>query len=202
MIIESHKKELIFDYTHNINFIKSIDANYYVMMNDDLYVKENWLNALIETTKQDEKIGIVGGLYFFPDGKVQHAGGMNRFIFNKFFNLTPKQAGPALYKQRDCPFIQGALQLITKKCIDTIGWYDDQTFSLICSDVEYCFRAWYNNFRVVYQPKCIAVHEEKLSRNRIDPSEEVLKLEHLFKTKYANIYSIVKKSQEEYDNVN
>ena len=159
------------DYNHpqdmNIAF-KGSDTPFYVLMNDDIYVQEGWLDALIETALQDERIGIVGGLFFYPDGRIQHAGGKiacydpNRIdqvvAEHRFYQLWPIDAENA-FKQMDVPFVTGALMLVKRECMRDIGMWDEN-LKLSWNDVEYCFRAWFKGWRVVYTPKCRAIHDE------------------------------------------
>jgi len=169
IIVETHFKEDIYCHPCDMNIaFKGSDTPFYVLMNDDIYVEEGWLDALIETALQDPKIGIVGGLFFYPDGRIQHAGGRiacydpNRIdqvvAEHNYYQLWPIDAKDA-FKQLDVPFVTGALMLVRRECMQDIGMWDEN-LKLSWNDVEYCFRAWFKGWRVVYTPKCRAVHDE------------------------------------------
>ena len=169
VIVESHLKEEIFNHPRVMNYMFKGNFDYYVGCNDDLYVEPNWLDALIDVTRQDERIGIVGGLYFGPDGRIQHAGGALKYTLHNIVHLdsthkywfTPRDNIEA-YRQSDCIFVTGALQLITAACFKAIGQLDEN-IGLAFADVEICLRAWEQGFRVVYTPKCMAMHEGSIS---------------------------------------
>jgi len=46
-----------------------------VSMNNDIVVTRGWLEEAVKVMESDEKIGIVGMKFLYPDGKIQHAGG-------------------------------------------------------------------------------------------------------------------------------
>lgn len=173
VIVESHLTEEIYGFARDQNLMFSMKADYYVCLNDDLYVKPDWLDALIETAEQDPKIGIVAGLYFYPepDNRVQHAGGELRHKTGKpfkeehffgidhcYYHMNPKDC-PDLYKEKDCIFVTGAMQLITKDFVKKVGIHDER-FKLAWCDLDICFRGWLKGFRSVYQPACQAIHCE------------------------------------------
>ena len=67
----------------NLGFVGSCNAGakkakgkYLVFLNNDTFVKKNWLNALLETFKNNKNIGLVGSKLIYPDGRLQEAGGI------------------------------------------------------------------------------------------------------------------------------
>jgi len=169
IIVETHFDEEIYCHPRDMNIApKGTDADFYVFMNDDIYVKPGWLDGLVQTALQDKRIGIVGGLFFYPDGRIQHAGGYiisydpHDFdqvkVQHRFYRKHLHECPQAL-EQRDCVFVTGAIQLVRKECINDIGLWDER-LCLSWNDVEYGFRAWFNGWRVVYTPKCQAIHDE------------------------------------------
>lgn len=165
VIVESHLNEYLFNFDRVANTgMRDLETfDYYVICNDDLFVPPNWLENFIAVANQDPKIGIVGGLYH-SHGMINHAGGLS--FYNPKFpcatDLTHKLYGVPLntlsaYKQEDCVFVTGALQFFTHDCLAKIGLLLEPT-RLGYGDVEICYRAWNNGFRVVYTPSVIAEH--------------------------------------------
>jgi hypothetical protein len=163
----------MFHYTRATNTLfKAItDADYYVVINSDVYVEPHWLEPLIETAQQDPKIGIVGVMTVLSNNKqkhgpkaglVQHGGGAIHWNSSSV-KLIPTHIGVLTkaegnMQQRDCAFVTGCLSLFTKECIKAIGMKDERILAGF-EDIEYCLRAWENGFRVVYQPKSKAEHD-------------------------------------------
>src|SRR5688572_30625035 len=46
-----------------------------VLLNQDAVVEAGWLQALMEAMHSEPAVGIAGGKAFYPDGRLQHAGG-------------------------------------------------------------------------------------------------------------------------------
>jgi len=173
----------VFNYPKAMNIIfKSIEADYYILTSADIYVEENWLEALINTAKQDNKIGIVSGLYFFPNGTI-HQAGTGKLQWNITDTKDKIQMYPVdesykklvtknIHKQKDAIFVSGALWLITKDCLRKIGMLNEE-LEIGWGDIEYCLRAWENDLRVVYTPKCRAIHDEASFNKEHYPVKEV-----------------------------
>ncbi|MEN9938070.1 MAG: hypothetical protein RLZZ387_4649 [Chloroflexota bacterium] len=50
-------------------------ADAVVLLNQDTVVDPGWLAALLRPLEEDERVGVVGSLARYPDGRLQHAGG-------------------------------------------------------------------------------------------------------------------------------
>lgn len=159
-----YKDQPIYNHSRDMNVaLKGVEAKYYIILNNDVYVNKGWLENLVSTAEQSKDIGIVGSLLYYPNGTVQHGGG--QFIDynpNRFDQFGVGHFTKNANKQKDCVFVTGASMLITRDCMRNLG-YLDESLNLSMNDVEYCLRAWDNNYRVVYQPKSTAIHEESVS---------------------------------------
>jgi len=180
VIVETHFNEKPYNYARDINigFRGVKDSDYLVMLNDDVFVEEGWLDKLVDCAKQDSKIGIVGCLLLYP-GKtiVQHAGGTYNTeidswasygqmpVWHNFAGKPIRLVKDKIYRQKYVTWNTGALLLVTKECIDKCGLMDEKLIAH-CDDVEYNFRAWLNGFKVVYCPEVVAVHRENVTRIR------------------------------------
>lgn len=190
VVIETHYNEKPYNYARDINIgLRGVqDSDYLVMLNDDVFVESGWLDTLVECARQDNKIGIVGALLYYPGKKIiQHAGGgydvdveswamYGQMPVSHNYGGTPvRKLAPVTYppttnydkddihSQKDVPWNTGALLLVTKECVDKAGLMDEELVAH-CDDVEYNFRAWLSGFRVVYCPDVQAVHRENVTR--------------------------------------
>jgi len=166
IVLETHFVEEMYNHARDMNSAwRGADVDYYVLMNDDLFVSEGWLEALMEPTLKDPTVGIVGGLYLYPDGKtIQHAGlycdPHLDFTFGHRFHFRNIEATPDALKESPVIGVTGALTLITRECRDDIGLWDAKRFPLGWNDPDYCLRAWMKGWKVWYNPKCVAIHQE------------------------------------------
>jgi cellulose synthase/poly-beta-1,6-N-acetylglucosamine synthase-like glycosyltransferase len=175
LIVQTNFNEKPYNWSRDMNIgLRVPDTDYYIIMNDDIFVEPGWLDELVKVARQDKKIGIVGGTLLYPGSRiVQHAGGgYNEELSwseNGAIPTTQKHFGekydallPDL-KQEDVPWVAGALILVTKECVRSIGVMDEQLVGH-SDDIEYCFRAWLNGFRVVYTPSVASIHRDAVTR--------------------------------------
>jgi cellulose synthase/poly-beta-1,6-N-acetylglucosamine synthase-like glycosyltransferase len=176
--VESHFNEPLYNHARDMNIaLKGAESDYIVLINDDLYVFDGWLEALVAPTMKDPRIGVVGGLFLYPDSRtIQHAGHFydslgdnegkiywgHRFQFENI-ETTPEALIP-------CPTIgvTGALMLVKRECIKNVGVWDDVDFPLGWNDPDFCIRAWQKGWKTYYNPCCIAIHHEGYSINRMN----------------------------------
>ena len=183
IIIQTNFNEKPYNWARdmNIGMRGAIDTDYYVIINDDIFVEDKWLDNAVAVARQDPKIGIVGALLLYPGKRiVQHAGGSYDPSIESwsahgavpahhlYMNQPYKRVQPQL-KQKDVVWCTGALLVITKQFIQKVGVMDEQLVSH-SDDLEYGFRAWLNGFRVVFSPDVIAVHREYVTRKQSIPS--------------------------------
>jgi GT2 family glycosyltransferase len=154
-----------------------------VLINADIeFIYSGWLEALLEVDA-----AIVGAKLLYPNGLIQHAGicfsGITR-AFDHRYRFAPSDLVQA-NKKCVCP-VTGALQLIRWECLKDIGIYDED-FRMGWEDVEYCLRAFKNEYLCMYQPESVAIHHESAFRGQKNAKIEQWQRESLntLYTKYA-----------------
>jgi len=129
-----------------------------VSMNNDIVVTKGWLEEAVEVIQSDEKIGIVGMKFLYPDGKIQHAGGT--FIKGGLpFHLGIGEPRETHSEIREVAWVSGPCVLIRRKCLGT-GW--DETYDSFGGheDVDLCLRVRKQGWKVVYCGKSEVYHLE------------------------------------------
>jgi GT2 family glycosyltransferase len=132
-----------------------------LLVNADLeFSDNNWLQIMLDTDAD-----IVGAKLLYPNhGLVQHAGIYYSFytrLFSHIGRFAPPET-PELNVERECP-VTGALMLIRHRVLEKIGLLDTN-FEFGFEDVSYCLDAIQAGFKVVYQPKAVAIHHESAFR--------------------------------------
>ncbi len=144
-------------------FDKNCEA-FWILHNDTL--PENYaLSALINHVNEDESenIGLVGSTLLFADSELQECAGGG--IFSKFSGKGKlidkgydKYAHTDQKKVREkLDYINGASCLVTRKLIESIGFYDDR-FCFFFEDVDYGLRAKKAGFKLNWAPGSIVKH--------------------------------------------
>ncbi|MBN1561018.1 glycosyltransferase family 2 protein [candidate division KSB1 bacterium] len=146
----------------NNDGIRKARGEFILLMNSDAFMKsENPLQQLDRTFLQYPKAGIIGGVLFFPDGKVQACGRS----FLTFKRLIKQQL---LFRSRfasitvpERPFvtdyIDGAFLAIKRSAIDKIGLLNEE-YDLYAEDMDWCLRAWQCGYQVMVQPSIAVTH--------------------------------------------
>lgn len=142
-----------------------------VTVNSDIELLTPVHDTFTDIFKQDPTIGIIGGRLLYPTGRVQSAGididsRANVIAHDKFMPMLTN-AGPS----NDPGFyfiVTGALQAIR---LD-VGRYSTR-YELSYEDVEFCLRAWENDWKVYYTPKVTVIHNESSTRGYFPGAKEV-----------------------------
>ncbi|MFO1534401.1 MAG: hypothetical protein ABR586_01915, partial [Thermoplasmatota archaeon] len=138
------------------------DADAWILLNDDCFMDEGWVEQMLDAVRCHPEAGVVGALLRFPDGRVQHAGGyltgpLPFLLHNAFANRAPLWALRQLRRLRGhgmaysghyhrldprhrLGFVTGACLLVTRECRERIGGFDEE-YAFGYEDLDYCLRA-------------------------------------------------------------
>lgn len=161
-VIESSGPGFRFSRSVNRGMREAPDADAWVLLNDDCFMDEGWLDAMLDAPRAHPDVGVVGALLRHRDGTLQHAGGLLAdpwpfFVHYALVRRAPFWALRQLWRgwRRDEPyvahyhrlrprgrlaFVTGACMLITKACRQRIGDYDED-YEFGFEDIDYCLRA-------------------------------------------------------------
>lgn len=162
-----------YSYSKSVNMgLRASTGKYIVVMNDDAFVQKGWIEALIKEAKP--KVGIVGGKMVYPNGKINLCGGIivwEKDTVRTLHLFLGRSANDPLINERskDVDYISGALFLIPRFVLDKIGYFDEQ-FSFNFEETDYCLRIKEAGLKVVFTPRCEAIHLEGASKEHINSS--------------------------------
>ncbi|RME24520.1 MAG: glycosyltransferase, partial [Deltaproteobacteria bacterium] len=143
-------------------------SRYLVFLNNDTEVQRGWLDELIGPLERDERIGCVGSMLVFPDGKVQSCG----MVFSKKSKIPYHlyQGFPADDEAVNKPRF---LQVVSAACISirSTDFVEIGGFNPIylngCEDLELCFRIRHELDKLVlYNPRSTVIHHEGRTEGR------------------------------------
>ena len=135
----------------------------FVSVNQDVQVGNGWLSALLDTFNETS-VGIVGCKLFYPDGKLQHAGGIIRWpqAFPDHYGYRQPDDG-AFDQVRQVDYVTGAAWGFRRAVVEQIGLLDEGFWPGYYEEVDYCFRARRAGWQIVYQPRATGTHYESTS---------------------------------------
>jgi hypothetical protein len=180
-VVQSSGPGFRFSRSINRGIAEAPDADAWILLNDDCFMDDGWVEAMMDTARRHPEVGLVGAVLRFPSGRLQHAGGhlMNPFayVFYAVSKLAPFWGLRAFFASlfRGVPFfghytrlraahrldlVTGACMLITRSCHERIGGYDEG-FEFTFEDVDYCLRALQAGFEIALAVDARGVHLER-----------------------------------------
>jgi GT2 family glycosyltransferase len=158
----------------NLGFLKNCNhaaqqarGKYLVLLNNDTNVQPGWLKPLVESVEHDEKIGLVGPMLLYPNGRLQEAGGIiwkDGSGWNYGHLDYPERAEYNYLKEVD--YISGACILVRKALWDDIGGFDERFAPAYYEDTDLAFEIRRRGYKVVYQPLSKVVHFEGITHGK------------------------------------
>jgi len=140
--------------------------------NDTAVIEPRWLSQMVGW-QSINGVGSVGGLLFYENELVQHAGITHRLLYNVLpapsLKLVPR--GERGYQNYLCIARNSAAQtaacLLTPRSVFVSqGGFDEKDFSVAYNDCDYGFKLINEGYRNVYCPDAVLYHYEGLSRGR------------------------------------
>lgn len=136
-------------------------GQYLVFLNNDTVTLPGWLDALVETIERDERVGAVGSLFLYPNGRVQEAGAIvwsSGEAFHYGWGRSPDDRRFAFMREVD--YCSGASLLIRKDLFDRLGGFDRRYAPAYYEDADLCMGVRSLGYRVIYQPASRLTHYE------------------------------------------
>lgn len=145
--------------------LKKIDANYYLLLNSDIEVTENWLSPLIESVKDE---GVAGCqpkvLAFNQKNKFEHAGASGGFIDKNYFPFCRGRILASIEEDQqqynepvEVFWATGACLLIKAEIFHKVGGFDSSFFAHM-EEIDLCWRIKKMGYSFVVAPRSVVYH--------------------------------------------
>lgn len=132
-----------------------------ILLNQDTEVQPGWLTALVDAPAADPTIGIAGSKALYPDGTIQHAGGVLDAQGNGSHRGRRQPDRGQFDQPDDVDYVTGASLALRRTLYTAIGGFDPGFGPAYFEDVDLCLRAKAQGLRVVYTPASVLVHKEQ-----------------------------------------
>lgn len=135
-----------------------------VLLNNDAQVGAGWLSALVATATAADEIGLVGGRLVSSRGVLQEAGGE---VFAdgrvRARGRGESASDPRFQERRLADYCSAACLFVKRTVLDRCGALDRAYEAGYYEDVELAFKAMAAGFAVLYEPRCLVIHDEHSS---------------------------------------
>lgn len=139
-------------------------GKYLLFLNNDTQVQPEWLKPLVKLIESNDRIGMVGSKFVYPDGLLQEAGGIvwkDASAWNYGNRKNPEDAEYNYVKEAD--YISGAGIMIKAHLWKEIGGFDERFVPAYYEDTDLAFEVRKRGYKVMYQPLSVIVHFEGVS---------------------------------------
>lgn len=143
-----------------------IEAQYYILLNSDIEVTENWIAPVIALMDADTSVAACQPKIrsFHDPEKFEYAGAAGGFIDKygypfcqgRLFQSLEKDEGQ--YEQaREIFWATGACMFVRAEIFKKLGGFDDEFFAHM-EEIDFCWRAKNLGFKVMYCPDSTIFH--------------------------------------------
>lgn len=147
-----------FGQANNIGLKKALreKADYFFLLNQDAWIKEDTIEKLVEAAKNPE-FGIISPFHF--DATERKFESLFSELFYRYNNaIIEDMYFNRLQRLYETGYIHAACWLISRQCVETIGGFDPLYFHY-GEDDDYLQRAKYFNFKIGLVPAASVVHD-------------------------------------------
>jgi len=163
------KKNFGYSKAINLGIINS-RGRYLALINDDVFIPQNWAEVIIEEFKKEGKLGACSSFIKREDGSIQ----VGSIEFNKYFEAIE------VPYFKDGNLLNFTAVVLSKEAQEKVGLLDEDFFSYY-EDVDFSLRLIKNGFKLKAVEGVFAIHKES-------SSSKVLKKEfYLFRNKHFTI---------------
>ena len=139
-------------------------GKYLLFLNNDTNVQPGWLANLLDVAEKDDRVGLVGPMLLYPDGRLQEAGGIIwRDASGWNYGNRDYPERPEYNYLKEADYISGACIMVRRSVWDEIGGFDERFVPAYYEDTDLAFEARRRGYKVIYQPQSRVVHLEGIS---------------------------------------
>jgi GT2 family glycosyltransferase len=134
-------------------------GSYIIFLNNDTEVEKEWLKELVNVAQSDKSIGICGSkIKNFSGNELRNIAGEG------YLNMLgiPRFSSGAK-EPKPCFYVSGCSLLIKKSVIRDLGYCFDDRYFLYFEDIDLCWRARLNGYKVVYVPTSVVNHKKAMT---------------------------------------
>lgn len=146
--------------------IKTSDARYLILINNDIRVTDGWLAKLIEVSEQDARIAIVGPVTDRIGNRQQYeriAAGLGLEVKGAPENFFNSMKMRYIILNKNISFF---CTLLKRELVEKIGLLDEN-LPMVGSDNDYNEEARYRGFKTAVCVNCFIYHEHHASLKKL-----------------------------------
>lgn len=156
---------------HNVGFVGACNLGashargaYLLFLNNDTEVRPGALDALVDAADSDDRIGLVGAMLVYPDGRLQESGGIVWADGSGWnYGRDHDAHAPEFAVRRDVDYCSGAAILVRQELFEAVGGFDQRYAPAYYEDTDLAFAIRATGHRTIVDPRAVVVHHEGVS---------------------------------------
>lgn len=148
---------------------KIAKGDFLLFLNNDTEVKDDGLLKMVDYVYENNNVAVLGGKLSNMDGSQQPSVGKFYTLGSAFLLLLGLQRVGLVDKNPDqiseVDWVKGGCLMIKKSVFDDLAGFDEKIF-MYTEDMELCYRAKKEGYRVFYYPHVKIVHVDQGSSSR------------------------------------
>lgn len=176
----------------NVGFVRACNLGasqvrgaYLLFLNNDTEVRAGALDALVDAADSDEKIGLVGAMLVYPDGRLQESGGIIWADGSGWNYGRDRDPGaPEFQARRDVDYCSGAAILVRREVFERVGGFDQRYAPAYYEDTDLAFAIRASGYRSIVEPRAVVVHHEGVSHGT-DPTAGVKRYQEINRVQFV-----------------
>lgn len=177
------------------------EPEYFLLLNSDTVVGENFLTKLVATAEREEDAGFVGPkTYFYAYGEencrniIQYAGATHNLWRFKPRHVGKGEKDRGQYDEiTETEYVHGSCMLVRTAMIEEVGLLDGEFFSFR-EENDWAMRGWKHGWTSIYAPQSEIWHKEngealdEFSDSELLNTYYMVRNRFLFVKKHGNTY--------------
>lgn len=162
--------------------LRQVDAHYYVLLNSDVEVTENWIDPIVALLDSSKDIAACQPkiLDYYQKNKFEYAGASGGFIDiygypfcrGRIFNILEDDIGQ--YNNAiEVFWASGACLFLRAEAFWKVGGFDDDYFAHM-EEIDLCWRMKNSGYKIYVKPQSIVYHVGGGTLNKISPRKTFL----------------------------
>lgn len=135
----------------------SMGVDYVLLLNQDAWVAEDAIEKLVNVAQSIPEIGILSPLHWNGDGTALDPGFSEYLSEAEQKNAYTSTENKAEASVRYVPFVNAAIWLIPRNCLEKVGGFDP-LFFMYAEDNDYCERVKWHNLRIGITDRATGYH--------------------------------------------
>lgn len=161
-------------YGKNVNFgARHSHGNWLLLLNDDCYLAPDAVKRLLEVGTRNSKIGLVGHLLHYPDGRICHGGKVRQSGHRGWALLDNRKRTHSIREARQIENVTGTSVLVRRNAFYAINGFDED-FDFYNEDDSMNLALQQAGWQIWYTPLAVGIHEEAASTSTTRNMSELL----------------------------